>query len=304
MQNKIEKNEIQSYVIHILGNNKRMKNIQDMIPLLGKLQLNIFPASIGKDLNIEEIREKYGNRNKLQHYKWIHGKSISRRNQLGCFMSHLRIIEEIKNNNIKNSKNKDGYTIIFEDDFLVKSTNLYNDLIKIIDNLKDKDYDMVYIGNIWQNHKNKVINNIYEIDTQYNITGTHGYFIKNSSAEKIYKELIHMDRPIDLFYSNLIKENILKAYVVYPTLIDQQWESINSTIKQYNQKKINEIKKAIKEKNKSYTKKRSKIIYKSISKVASKSKVALKSKSKVAYKSKVASKSKVDSKFKVASKSK
>ncbi len=292
VKNKSDKINIQSYVIHILGNNKRMQNIQSMVPLLGKLPLNIFPASVGKDLNINELREKYGNRNKLHGYKWIHGKSIPRRNQLGCFMSHLRIMEEIKEKNENNILNKNGYTVVFEDDFLVKSQNLYDDLIKIINNLKNKDYDMVYIGNIWQNHKNKVINDVYEINTQYNITGTHGYFIKNSSAEKIYNELIHMDRPIDLFYSNLIKENILKAYVVYPTLIDQQWESINSTIKQYNKDKMEEIKKILKEKEEERKKLKSKS--KSISKsyVKSESKV----KSKMVSKSKSQRKSKSKSK--------
>ena len=55
--------------------------------------------------------------------------------QIGCYLSHFNIYKKIK------KENKDGYTIIFEDDFLIKSENLLDEVKKAINILNTKNID-------------------------------------------------------------------------------------------------------------------------------------------------------------------
>jgi GR25 family glycosyltransferase involved in LPS biosynthesis len=122
-----------------------------------------------------------------------------------------------------------GYTVIFEDDFKIIDNNLdlkINDILSSI----DIDFDILYLGNLNNNHSNLYKNNIYYINLQQPLWGTHAYLINNKNIKKIYNSLLNMDKAID----NKIKENfdnkILNGLVIYPNLVNQN-EIFNSTIR-------------------------------------------------------------------------
>jgi GR25 family glycosyltransferase involved in LPS biosynthesis len=58
-------------------------------------------------------------------------------------MSHLNLLKQIS------LDNKSGYTIIFEDDFLIDSLNFLNDVNKILS--KVDDFDLLFLGNVANN---------------------------------------------------------------------------------------------------------------------------------------------------------
>ena len=142
--------------------------------------------------------------------------------EIGCYLSHLMLIKSLLNINT-------GYTVIFEDDFKIIDNNLdlkINDILSSI----DIDFDILYLGNLNNNHSNLYKNNIYYINLQQPLWGTHAYLINNKNIKKIYNSLLNMDKAID----NKIKENfdnkILNGLVIYPNLVNQN-EIFNSTIR-------------------------------------------------------------------------
>ena len=88
------------------------------------------------------------------------------------------------------------------------------------------------------NKDNKVIDNIYTINKDINLWGTHAYLINNKNINKIYESLLNIDCPIDRKFKNNIINNILIGYVIYPILVDQNIEELNSDIRPYNLKNI------------------------------------------------------------------
>jgi GR25 family glycosyltransferase involved in LPS biosynthesis len=137
----------------------------------------------------------------------------------------------------KDLKNKYDYTIIFEDDLKVLTPNLYRDVEKILDDLnsiQNNDFDIIFLGNLKNNHGDKIINNIYTIDKNNDLWGTQSYLINNKSTNKILKNIQKIDKPIDVKYQDLLKENKLKGYIIYPILVTQN--GFDSTINIHNKK--------------------------------------------------------------------
>ena len=150
-------------------------------------------------------------------------------------MEDKNIIEKISKD--KDLKNKYDYTIIFEDDLKVLTPNLYRDVEKILDDLnsiQNNDFDIIFLGNLKNNHGDKIINNIYTIDKNNDLWGTQSYLINNKSTNKILKNIQKIDKPIDVKYQDLLKENKLKGYIIYPILVTQN--GFDSTINIHNKK--------------------------------------------------------------------
>lgn len=219
--NYTEEEKIDVYIIHMNGNIQRRKNIEEQKKKMkGPFNIILFPAVNGKTLNFKELKKNEG---KLDN-EWIHNHG-KRKGEVGCYLSHRNIIDKIRKEK-ENSHSK--YSIIFEDDFKVQTDDLYSSVKKIIDTLHEekKDFDMIYLGNLNHNHSEKIKDNIYTFNTKQHLWGTHGYLIKNDSSDKIFSLIQQMKSPIDTIYQYMLYKNKLKGYVIYPTIINQEGDSI------------------------------------------------------------------------------
>jgi GR25 family glycosyltransferase involved in LPS biosynthesis len=132
---------------------------------------------------------------------------------------------------IKSLINSDTkYTVIFEDDLKILDENLDDKINKITSDLDD-NFDMIYLGNLNNNHYEKIKDNIYTINKADFLWGTHAYIINNKNAKKIYDSLLNIDVAIDNKFKNNINNDTLKAYVIYPILVDQNTDELKSDIR-------------------------------------------------------------------------
>lgn len=190
---------IDYHVIHMSNNKKRYDNINLMTNKINT-KINIFEAIKGSE--ITNILDYDANINFNFKYNHI--------NEVGCYLSHLLLIKSLINSNSK-------YTIIFEDDFNIKNNSFNNEVNNILDNIDD--FDILYLGNLNNNHGNNYKNNIYYINKDEKLWGTHAYIINNKNAYKIYNNLLNLDLAIDNKYKYLIDNNLLNGYVIYPILV-------------------------------------------------------------------------------------
>lgn len=132
----------------------------------------------------------------------------------GCLRSHLEIIMECKEKNIKNA-------VILEDDIFIDKTinKLENKLKSFLKN--NKDWDMIYFGGLECQPK-KSFSLMKKIGKTYQ---THAYaFNTDTFVEKFAKILLLYDdwkkAPVDFIYAYYIhKDN--KSYMINPQKIYQ-----------------------------------------------------------------------------------
>ena len=101
---------------------------------------------------------------------------------------------------------------------LVKEKFL-EEIEKIITKLKDKDFDIIYLGQNGSNNKGTpIIDNIYHLDKSNICTGTHGLLIKNKNIDRIVEKLNYINTPID----HKIKDtgNDLIVLVIHPFIVE------------------------------------------------------------------------------------
>lgn len=146
--------------------------------------------------------------------------------EIGCYLSHLSIYKKIK------KANKDGYTIIFEDDFLINSDNLLEEVKKSIQILNDKNinFDFLFLGNTTNNYGENITDNLYKLDNNNNLYGLYGYLVNNKNIDKIIEKTSKIDRPIDNMIQDLSYENIFNTIMLNPHLINHEY-SFKSTVR-------------------------------------------------------------------------
>jgi len=192
---------IDYYVINIPTHQKRCDNITKMSDIIGT-KINIFEAIKGIDIkNVLDYDE-----NIIFTFKC---KYI---NAIGCYLSHLLLIKSLMTS-------KYEYTVIFEDDFNIINTNFIEELNNIINNLKNTDFDIVFLGNLNDNHGSNYKDNIYNIDKNNIMWGTHAYLVNNKNINKIYTNLLLLDDAIGSKYKQLYNDNKLNNYVIYPIIV-------------------------------------------------------------------------------------
>lgn len=205
---------IDYFVIHIKNSNNKYKNIKKNEILLKK-KINLYDAIIGKNINLNNL--SLIDKNITFNFNYNYSGEI------GCYLSHLLLIKSL----IKSNKK---YTVIFEDDFTILDTQLDDKINKIINKL-NSNFDIIYLGNLTNHHYEKIIDNIYTINKIDFLWGTHAYIINNKSAKKIYDSLLNIDVSIDNKLKNNINNNIIKGYVIFPILVDQNINDFNSDIR-------------------------------------------------------------------------
>jgi len=208
------------YVI-TLGKKDRIANIEKQQHKIND-KIKIFNAVNGKKLDYNELMTS----NIIADDKKLSKKYDQKMGQIGCYLSHLNIYKKIKNDN------KGGYTVIFEDDFLINTPDLKNEIKKSINILKNKniDFDFIFLGNLRNNHGKNIMDNLYYLDKNTNLYGTHGYLINNSKIDKIINNLSRIYTTIDDSIQDLSYEDIFNTIVIYPNLVDQERILFKSTI--------------------------------------------------------------------------
>lgn len=201
-----ESKYIDYYVIHIdnLSNKKRKDNIKINEIKLGK-KINIFNAINGKNIDKNKL-DKYDKNIKLNC-------NFKKNGELGCYLSHFILIK----NAIKSNKK---YTVIFEDDFKILSNNLNKEIVDITKKVNN-NFDLIYLGNLFESKSHKIVDNIYKKNKFIPIIGTHALLINNKNAKKIYNNLLNINDPIDIKLDKLINKNKLNYYIIYPSIVIQ-----------------------------------------------------------------------------------
>lgn len=216
--------EINIYIISMKPPD-RLLHIENQQQKL-KEKMYIFDAVKGDDL----ILEKLLNANFLNPS--FEGKDLSineqkhRKREIGCYLSHMLLYEYIKNFHSKNN-----YTIIFEDDFNIVINNFIKKINESIKIFKDMniDFDILFLGNTPKNRGKILKNDIYYVNHNRNLWGTHAYLINNKNIDKIIKYTKIIDKPIDVKLQYLDKEKNLNIFVLYPTIVNPN-KKLPSTI--------------------------------------------------------------------------
>ena len=221
------KEEIDFYVI-TMKNPERMKNIEHQLDKLRQqgtpIQLEIVDAVVGKELDLNQlIKDNILSPKHTGNGEW---DSRFRRGEIGCFMSHLNIYQQIQENK------QSGYSIVFEDDFDIHSEHFIEDIKEILKKLRKQeiDFDILFLGTNTQNHGESVFENIHNIDKNSILFGTHALLLKNENIPRWIEHIKVVDKQIDVKLEELIHHEKLNSYVIYPHIVNQQFEKMNSTI--------------------------------------------------------------------------
>ena len=226
-------NQIEYYLIHCEEHNERLPHIQNIRWTVDK-DIEIFKGYYTKRNSIEyvdqmnylkqidpnlslpkdgDIKEYYPHKGDFSCF-WSTG-------EMGCYLSHHMLIKHISDTyNGQNGQNLGHYSVIFEDDVIIdKSIN--SQIQTIIDSLKYINWDIIFLGNLNNNHKTHIVNNIYTLDKDDYCWGTHGLLINNKNAKKIYEQTCQIKRQIDNQYKILIDYDWLDGLVIYPPICVQ-----------------------------------------------------------------------------------
>jgi len=213
--NILNNNNFEIYIINMPKNTDRLDkfNMYYNNSDIAFKKYNLFPAVIGKNLNIidyvtpnayKEILEAERTGKRKHHYELTRGG-------IGCYLSHLSIYKKIIESNAE-------YGIIFEDDSIVSEdfySRVQTGLTKI-----PKDWDIFLFGLTCIDCDD---NNDYVNVNRF--WGTHSYMIKKKSAVKI---LEYLDRPlpkqIDADLSLLIKRKLINVYSINPHISEHNYD--------------------------------------------------------------------------------
>jgi GR25 family glycosyltransferase involved in LPS biosynthesis len=211
-----KKNTIIYNVIHMKNSNQnKFNNILNMEKQIKK-PLNVFDAVVGKNVDLNNFKQFDENMTLNFHYEYI--------GEIGCYLSHFMLLKQAAADTVND------YTVILEDDFQVNIVNLHEEINNII-NKTNGDFDMIFIGCLNENHGESIVDNIYHIDKDNQLLGTHGLLINNKSANKIVSNLININMPIDHKFNQLIRSNIINAKIIHPPIVDQNQADFDSEIR-------------------------------------------------------------------------
>lgn len=204
------KSDIECYVIHMVKSADRIPNIETQIKKIN-YPVHLFTATDGKTLDLQKliqsgfIDQKY--------YDRIKNPSV-----YGCYMSHYKLIEMLKNNH------KSKYSIIFEDDFSIVSENFTDQVNKIVKQLEDKkyDFDIILLGSEGQHEGQEIVSNVFDYGKDGHTYCLHGYLVNNKNLNKIYNVISYVDEAIDWKVTLAAKKGLLNLLIVKPDLVKQQ----------------------------------------------------------------------------------
>jgi GR25 family glycosyltransferase involved in LPS biosynthesis len=145
---------------------QRMDNIQEQEKKLNGPSIKIVDAVVGNNLILEKMNNyKPATKNNFQE------NMNNRKREVGCYMSHLKIYDIIKNKN-----RLEGYSVIFEDD-----VNINKDFTKSVDrvlySLRNNDFDFLFLGMLNGDGGEHVVDTVYKIPNRDKMWQTHAYIV-------------------------------------------------------------------------------------------------------------------------------
>ncbi|VDK86283.1 unnamed protein product [Litomosoides sigmodontis] len=211
------------YVINLERRNDRKVKMMELLKLMG-FEYTWWKATDGYHLDSEPL---YSEVKFLPGYEDPYYKRPMKMGEVGCFLSHYRIWQEVE-------EKKLNRVIIFEDDlrFVVNSTDLLKELIEDIDS-SGIEWDLVYLGrkqleganeNWMTGHRH-----LSTVDYSY---WTLGYMLSLSGAQKLLganplKKLLPVDEYIPIMFNkhpntmwtDEFPHRDLIAYTIYPAIV-------------------------------------------------------------------------------------
>jgi len=200
---------------------KQEDKINQNVPANEKINIRKIDAVVGANLDLNKL---VSDKLLAPEFK---DESKSRKAELGCYLSHMKIY-----NTIRNSK-KTGYTVIFEDDFEIVSDDFLKTVKRSLNTLVNDsvDFDMLFLGNNHSNYskdpipKNKgelLKDNIYFFNRNQFLYGTEAILINNKNIDKMINALQYMDMPIDQKIQFQTISDNLNILLLSPVLVDQK----------------------------------------------------------------------------------
>jgi len=212
-----------TYYVITMGQPERRRNIQEQIDRQQATFGDRFPfqiekidAVVGKDLDLEALIAEgrlfdgiYANPDQR-----FNEKMSNRKNEVGCYMSHYKVYETIREKG-----DRDGYSVIFEDDFVLDPR-----FLEILDETMAKlqrtgvDFDMLFLG---------ILGDVGEpiIDNVYRTTGiswcAHAYLVNNRHIDKILEQMWFIHNILDVQIFKKGNKGELQVLRLYPTIADQ-----------------------------------------------------------------------------------
>ncbi len=213
------KKTIDYYVITMNNDPIRIENIKKQNDLLNKqtnsnIHIQYIDAVVGKYIDIDALVDNNDLTFNIYENKDAKFTTVfeKRKNEVGCYLSHLKTYNEIKNKN-----NIDGYSIIFEDDF--KISNDFADVLqKTLNTIDGYDFDMLFLG-ILGNTGEHIVSNIYR--TTKESFCTHGYIVNNKNIDKIIYKIKYIETTIDTAIFRKGDEKELLVFRLDKLIVDQ-----------------------------------------------------------------------------------
>lgn len=214
-------------VIHCEEHKERDYYIDVIRNWLGR-PVKLFNGIYTKYLELSRQLEYMKTFNNSFEFCSVHNFRFYYPGQVGCYLSHYKIIENILNDK-NNNLSTDDYTVILEDD-VAFPREFHDEIENIIIALNNNstDFDIIYLGNNNSNHNELIVNNIYTLDPNVPCWGTHAMLIKNKNVEKIYNSLLNIKYEIDTQYKIDIVSNILNGFVIYPPICFQKNDFVSN----------------------------------------------------------------------------
>ncbi len=135
-------------------------------------------------------------------------KSKRMRGHLGCWDSHRRLMEKIKDQN-------NGMTLVLEDDcdFVKEYAVEFAEWMKEL----PEDWDLIYLGGVNQDDPEKYSQHW---DYARNILQTHAYIVRDKFIPTIHQALVNHPWKVDIVFSEAIKNG--KCFIASPVMAVQR----------------------------------------------------------------------------------
>lgn len=209
------------YVINLDKDKQRWRSIRSKL-----MEHQIRPVRVngiyGKNLSDTEVKEKTS--------RTIY--QFGSRSLVGCALSHIKAWKKIYNNGHE-------YALVLEDDIIIKSNSLIDDLHHLVNNYIPDDFDICYLGchgkcnsnykydmfehylRVYQVvHQEKKINDRVFIPQV--ASGAYGYLVSRQGVQKLLQLIKKVEHPIDMQMS--LNFDKLNVYAINPILIDYNYE--------------------------------------------------------------------------------
>lgn len=182
-----------NYYVITMSQPDRLRNVDIQTEKLMK-DVTKVDAVVGNTIDLDDLIKRQILTSNVYDNKGDMFTSVfeKRKNEVGCYLSHLKIYDLIRN-----AKNDNySYSVVFEDDF-----ELTPDFLPVLEQtllkLEDEkfDFDMLFLG-ISGNTGDKIIDNVYYIAP--GAFGAYGYVISNKNIDRIIEKMKFIDNIVDV----------------------------------------------------------------------------------------------------------